>query len=241
MKFNFPLGTHANLLVADEMIDPEVCNQVIEQCRLYYDVLFHPGPTMQGVDRRVKSSMDFNFGYQNVVNAGIDPSLLTHCEGVLIEALWGVFARYQETYQQLMYWPEIEDSGFRLQHSPRNRGYYRPHCDGMPWDAVEDVCSNRVLGVIIYLNDVEVGGGTRFPEHDYTVDARTGRIAMFPTYWTHPHAGMVPISGDKWIVSTFLTCARTQPSKDSVDANKLEIAEVDDTELQDTEPQEETE
>lgn len=239
MKFDFPCGTHAALMVADGVIDLDICEKVISECRRYYEQLFEPGPTLGGVDVRVKASMDFNFGTQNVIGRGVDPALLTHCEQQLTESLWTAFARYQETFHHLMYWPQISDTGFRLQHSPKSRGYYRPHCDGLPWDAVEDPTSNRVCGVICYLNDVMTGGGTHFPEHDYTVDARAGRIAIFPTYWTHPHAGMVPLDGEKWIVSTFLTCKRREPSKMSAENNSLEIAEVDDSESQ--EEQEETE
>jgi len=242
MKFDFPCGKNQYIMVADGMWDPSVSTQLIEECVRYYDRLFEPGPTMMGVDTRVKASMDFNFGRYAVARLGLDPSLLTHLEDLLAEGLWSAVAKYQETYRELTYWPEISDSGFRLQHSPKNRGYYRPHCDGMPWDAVDDAVSQRVCGVIMYLNDVETGGGTHFPEHDYICQARTGRITIFPTYWTHPHAGMVPLDGDKWIISTFLSCKRLPPSSESQRANSLEMAEVEDSQPQeDSEPQEETE
>ena len=232
MKFDFPCGKNAYLMVADGMWDPTISTQLIDECVRYYDTLFEPGPTMAGLDTRVKSSMDFNFGRAAYAGAGMDPTLLSHIETVLTECLWSAIAKYIETYRELMYWPGISDSGFRLQHSPKNRGYYRPHCDAMPWDSVGDAVSNRVAAVIMYLNDVETGGGTHFPEHDYICQARTGRIAIFPTYWTHPHAGMVPLDGDKWIISTFLSCSRQPLSPFQEEADSLEIAEVDDSESQ---------
>ena len=61
-----------------------------------------------------------------------------------------------------------------------------------------------MLGAIIYLNTVETGGETYFREHDLKIPAKAGSIALFPAYWTHPHQGCVPISDDKWIVSTFV-------------------------------------
>ena len=232
MKFDFPRGKNAYLMVADGMWDNTISTQLIDECVRYYDALFEPGPTMAGLDPRVKSSMDFSFGQARYLGAGMDTSLLSHTETLLTESLWSAVAKYIETYRELTYWPGISDSGFRLQHSPKNRGYYRPHCDAMPWDSVGDSVSNRVAAVVMYLNDVEVGGGTRFPEHDYIVDARAGRIAIFPTYWTHPHAGMVPLSGDKWIISTFLTCTRQPLSPYQRQQEGLEIAEVDDSESQ---------
>ena len=47
---------------------------------------------------------------------------------------------------------------------------------------------------------------TIFPDHKVRIKANAGDIAMFPANWTHPHAGAVSISDDKWIISTFIEC-----------------------------------
>ena len=36
------------------------------------------------------------------------------------------------------------------------------------------------------------------------VQARTGRLLMFPPYWMFQHAGLAPLSSDKYIVSTYM-------------------------------------
>lgn len=71
------------------------------------------------------------------------------------------------------------------------------------FDAIHHV-ANRYLVLLWYLNDVEQGGETRFPQLDVTVEARAGRLLMFPPYWMYQHEGLPPISGDKYIVSTYL-------------------------------------
>ena len=71
------------------------------------------------------------------------------------------------------------------------------------FDAVNHV-ANRYLVLLWYLNDVEQGGETRFPQLDVTVQARAGRLLMFPPYWMYQHEGLPPVSGDKYIVSTYL-------------------------------------
>jgi len=71
------------------------------------------------------------------------------------------------------------------------------------FDAINHV-ANRYLVLLWYLNDVEQGGETRFPQLDVTVQASAGRLLMFPPYWMYQHEGMPPISGDKYIVSTYL-------------------------------------
>jgi prolyl 4-hydroxylase len=64
--------------------------------------------------------------------------------------------------------------------------------------------ANRYLVLLWYLNDVAEGGETRFPQLDFGVEARTGRLLMFPPYWMYQHEGAIPRSGDKYILSTYL-------------------------------------
>jgi prolyl 4-hydroxylase len=64
--------------------------------------------------------------------------------------------------------------------------------------------ANRYLVLLWYLNDVEDGGETQFPQLDVSVPARAGRLLMFPPYWMYQHEGAIPRSGDKFILSTYL-------------------------------------
>jgi prolyl 4-hydroxylase len=83
---------------------------------------------------------------------------------------------------------------------------YRPdagECFQTHFDSVHDV-SNRYLVFLWYLNDVETGGETEFPQLDFRVSARAGRLLMFPPYWMYQHAGVAPQSSDKYILSTYL-------------------------------------
>jgi len=71
------------------------------------------------------------------------------------------------------------------------------------FDSVDHL-ANRYLVFLWYLNDVGSGGGTRFPDLDLEVDARAGRLLVFPPYWMYQHEGLPPLSGDKFILSTYL-------------------------------------
>lgn len=64
--------------------------------------------------------------------------------------------------------------------------------------------ANRYLALLWYLNDVGEGGETRFPQLDLAVEARCGRLLVFPPYWMYQHEGVAPRSGDKYILSTYL-------------------------------------
>lgn len=71
------------------------------------------------------------------------------------------------------------------------------------FDALGEV-ANRYLVFLWYLNDVEVGGETAFPKLGVEVGARAGRLLVFPPYWMYQHVGIAPMSGDKYILSTYL-------------------------------------
>jgi prolyl 4-hydroxylase len=51
-----------------------------------------------------------------------------------------------------------------------------------------------------------------FPQLGLTVPAREGRLLMFPPYWMYQHEGITPVSGDKYIVSTYLLFTDPQAS-----------------------------
>ena len=94
------------------------------------------------------------------------------------------------------------DLGFKRYAANREDGF-QPHFDSM-YDK-----SDRYLVFLWYLNDVAEGGETRFTDLDFSVQARRGRLLMFPPYWMFQHAGMPPISNPKYIISTYLLFEKT--------------------------------
>lgn len=90
--------------------------------------------------------------------------------------------------------------------SPLVMKRYRPSSGEqfqLHFDAIHHV-ADRYLVLLWYLNDVTSGGETRFPQLGVSVEARRGRLLMFPPYWMYQHEGAAPLSGDKYIVSTYL-------------------------------------
>ncbi len=75
---------------------------------------------------------------------------------------------------------------------------FQPH-----FDSIGPV-ANRYLVFLWYLNDVHEGGETAFVDLDLAVSPKAGRLLMFPPYWMFQHEGRPPISGDKYILSTYL-------------------------------------
>lgn len=71
------------------------------------------------------------------------------------------------------------------------------------FDSISHV-SNRYLVLLWYLNDVASGGETRFPQLDLSIPPKEGRLLVFPPYWMYQHEGAAPLSGEKYILSTYL-------------------------------------
>ncbi|HET9031677.1 MAG TPA: 2OG-Fe(II) oxygenase [Dokdonella sp.] len=96
----------------------------------------------------------------------------------------------------------MADLGFKRYTASQGDGF-QPH-----FDAIYEK-SDRYMVFLWYLNDVAEGGETRFTDLDFAVQPRAGRLLMFPPFWMYQHAGMPPISNDKYIISTYLLFEKT--------------------------------
>lgn len=89
------------------------------------------------------------------------------------------------------------------------------------FDAIHHL-ANRYMVYLWYLNDVEAGGETRFPQLGYSVPARAGRLLMFPPYWMYQHEGIAPVATDKFILSTYLLFSSGAPTDSQSQSQSLE-------------------
>ena len=55
----------------------------------------------------------------------------------------------------------------------------------------------RMLVWMMYLNDAK--SGTEFPYQNKTITPKVGRTVIWPAGWTHPHKGVTPNEGIKYI------------------------------------------
>ena len=60
---------------------------------------------------------------------------------------------------------------------------------------------------MVYLNDDFKEGETIFPVFGDVVEPKTGRLLIFPPYWTYLHAGKPPVKPGyaKYFLGTYLT------------------------------------
>ena len=82
---------------------------------------------------------------------------------------------------------------YNFQKYTDGEGYYKLHCEQGP------LAPYRMLVWSLYLNDAK--SGTEFPTQKKVVKPKAGRMAIWPASWTHPHRGVTPNKGLKYIIT----------------------------------------
>ena len=90
---------------------------------------------------------------------------------------------------------------FNIQHYKDGEGYFGLHCECQPDDS-SDKFIYRMGAWMIYLNDAE--SGTEFPYQEIILQPKQGLCAVWPAYYTHPHKGVTPNRGDKYIATGWM-------------------------------------
>ena len=81
-------------------------------------------------------------------------------------------------------------------------GFYAPHVD-----AGSRALHHRVLSILVYLNDVEVGGETEFPLQGEKVKPEAGKVSIFPSFFSFVHRSNRTISASKYVLVSFSSFA----------------------------------
>jgi hypothetical protein len=100
--------------------------------------------------------------------------------------------------------------GVQAQKYAQGSGNYNYwHCEVFP-EAPQNEPLHRSLLFMFYLNDVAEGGQTEFFYQQRAIQPRAGRMVIAPGYFTHTHRGCTPISGDKYILTSWILLNRAE-------------------------------
>jgi hypothetical protein len=204
LKIGFPLGKSSHIAVVEEFLSKEFCSELLSFCNDNFETLFEQGIMLRGLDTSYKNSLDWALKTSNEHEKV--PHLWTQIvdfDTHIFENLTKSFNLYKDEFSGMNSLETVHDTSYRVQRYFKGQGFYKQHIDGAVWSGGES--SIRILAAVVYLNDVEEGGETTFPDHGYKCVPRAGNMALFPASWTHPHIAEVPVSDDKWIISTFIT------------------------------------
>jgi len=112
-----------------------------------------------------------------------------HCESPRIFECEPVVCKLQKT---------PPDGGFSVWHYEQGSGYNMARRWGV-W--------------MLYLNDVEKGGKTDFPNQEMSLKPETGKMVIWPAAYTHPHRSAPDLKEEKYIVTGWLLYPETDESE----------------------------
>ena len=145
------------------------------------------------IDTRLKSDWE------------VDPQTLftnkTSVDLLIADALNKYTPSYRESY------PSVDNLDswnvcniYNIQKYDPGDGYHALHCE-----SCNSATVHRVMAWMIYLNTVTDEGGTYFSAYDKTLEAKEGRLVIWPAHFTHQHKGVVSKTQTKYIATGWYT------------------------------------
>ena len=136
-------------------------------------------------------------GYKQSTDALMLIESNTYPSRIITEALSSCVKKYKSKYEVMDGMPHrwALSNHYRIQRYYPNEGYSEKHFEHSPTNY-----PNRMMAWMLYLNTLS-DGGTRFPQHDLTVNADEGKMVLCPAYWTHVHHGIVSRTQTKYIAT----------------------------------------
>ena len=108
------------------------------------------------------------------------------------------FIEYAEEYTYFKD-KKVNQHFAKIQKTLPGEGFHSWHCEN---DTIEN--GKRLLGTMLYLNDVEDGGETEFLYQHKRFKPEAGKLLIWPAAWTHLHRGNPPLKGEKYIITSWI-------------------------------------
>lgn len=160
-----------------------------EECAFIIDY-FHKQNPLQG---RVSSSSGriTKTNKLNALNVYVDE---TDFNNPIFKKVINSLRLYMDNHKYL---PHMYSVQLGIKKYIKNEGYFKEHVDS---NTV--ALSRRFVSFLVYLNDVQIGGETKFrvSDKEISISPTTGKLVVFPSFWMFPHEGAIPISNDKYVL-----------------------------------------
>lgn len=183
--------------VYDDCVSDELCNGVInyfEWCQNNNRTYSRSEPENIKKDDAISldphSIQEINFSFPQVQNYISEFN----------DVFWNkCYAEYTNKFSSLKQYDLHTIYSYKVQKTIPTGGYHIWHCeDG-------SINFSRRIGVyILYLNDVEDGGETEFLYLSKRIEAKKGRLIIFPSNFPWTHRGNPPLSNTKYIMTGWI-------------------------------------
>ena len=181
--------------VYENTISPEICTEIID----IFESLELKRGTSGGnkFNKNIKDSYDHSFLFSDSKDTSPDKAKTYFITNNILDSIENNIQDYKQKhiqYPHKMYYWSLWNI-FKIQKYIEGGGYHSLHSEqGIQEDTVK-----RMLVWMLYLNDSECG--TEFPQWNTLVEAKQGRLVLWPAAWTHMHKGVTPNIGTKYIAT----------------------------------------
>lgn len=190
------------LYTKDEILLPSLCNEIIEHFNNIDDDNKYDGVTSSGTNKNVKDTLDC------AITTFVDNDLywkntIETVKDMLLDNV-KIYLKEMELKHPIMNFEMFKGRLFfdtiLFQRYTKNKGKFTYHQDG---SCKYNENKTRVITFLFYLNDVDEGGETEV-FGGIKIQPRTGKLLLFPANWCFPHCGLVPLSGNKYILTGWI-------------------------------------
>ena len=186
--------------IYDGYIPDEACDQAIELFKIYqeYNKVFSRF-TLEDTTQDIKQDMSLTASPEILTDLEFNVNKLK-----LLMVNFDIALKHYYTETNLKKYcdsGELITDHVKIQKTLPTQGYHVWHVE----HAKGNDCEERVLAYTIYLNTVEEGGETEFLYQSQRVKPIKGRIVIWPAGFPYVHRGNPPLSGEKYIVTSWIS------------------------------------
>ena len=173
--------------IYENALEPEVCDYLI-------DIYENNSKYLERIDNNRKP----NFSQLNLTSLIEESEEISYINNYISSRMSVYKDEYLKSFGQNYFPLDYAYEQFRIKkYNNDGKDAFDYHVDVMDYSSAK-----RFLSFFWYLNDVEDGGETVF--WDYKIKPKAGTLVIFPPMWMFPHSGREPISGPKYLLSTYL-------------------------------------
>ena len=184
--------------VYDNAVSRQFCQGVIE----YFEWCYANNRTWerQEATALVKKDTSSSLNPQNQLDIRFNNEHLSGYIKEFNDAFWNqAYSSYRQEFDSLSNYERHTIVTYKVQKTLPGGGYHIWHCENGTIDT-----ARRIAVYTLYLNDVIGGGETEFLYQHERVEAKEGRLVIFPAGYTHPHRGNPPLKGSKYIMTGWI-------------------------------------
>ena len=154
----------------------------------------------------LKYLVDYMRCYSHLLTGALSPSVQDSVTGQMITLTYEDISKLTgkaiaNIIARLYYFGVINAQKYRQKEG----GYHHYHSEIYP-SPHDNQCESlhRILLFMYYLNTVAQGGETEFYYQKRLIKPCEGRLVIAPAGFTHTHKGHIPISNDKYILTSWV-------------------------------------